>query len=133
MTDPLSSKLQLTKLRELQTRLEVWPAAELEEVRYHEAVEFMRYAGEQVKFAADEIERLTEDLDTHLKVHLGVVRENVRLRAALEETRARIVDQWSGSDKWLLSEEAAHTYMGRAIRTIDAAIPADETRNGTEK
>jgi len=31
-----------------------------------------------------EIERLTEELDTHLKVHLGVVRENVRLRAALE-------------------------------------------------
>jgi hypothetical protein len=33
----------------------------------------------------NEIERLTEELDTHLKVHLGVVRENVRLRAALND------------------------------------------------
>jgi hypothetical protein len=33
----------------------------------------------------DEIERLTEELDIHLKVHLGVVRENVRLREALKK------------------------------------------------
>ena len=32
-----------------------------------------------------EIERLAEELATHLQVHLGVVRENVRLREALQK------------------------------------------------
>jgi|HubBroStandDraft_4_1064222.scaffolds.fasta_scaffold01735_8 hypothetical protein len=47
--------------------------------------ETVRQQGRQIEAQADEIERLTAELDTHLMVHLGVVRENVRLRKALEK------------------------------------------------
>jgi hypothetical protein len=50
-----------------------------------------------------EIERLTEELDTHLKVHLGVVRENVRLRAALKKLVDWTTEKTPG---WAPLEEA---------------------------
>ena len=41
-----------------------------------------------------EIERLHEELDTHLKVHLGVVRDNTRLRAVIRNIgNGRVGDQ----------------------------------------
>jgi hypothetical protein len=45
-----------------------------------DAEEFVGWLNERFS----DIDRLREELDTHLKVHLGVVRENIRLRRALK-------------------------------------------------
>jgi hypothetical protein len=43
----------IDRLRQLQTRLSVWPAAELDEVQFHDAADFMHYVGQQIQLAAD--------------------------------------------------------------------------------
>ena len=40
---------QRTLLDMLITRLEVWPSAELDEVQFHDAVDFMRGVGKRLK------------------------------------------------------------------------------------